>query len=45
MTARTIGATSIGTVFTGLIAKQRHTEVSDKVKARAAALANRLVRE
>ena len=44
MTARTIGAAAIGTIYPGLIAKDRHTRLPDKLKARATALANRLVR-
>lgn len=45
ITAKTIGATVIGTVFPGLIAKQRNTQVPDKLKTRATALAKRLVRD
>ncbi len=44
MTARTIGAATIGTVFPGLVAKQRHVEVAGELKNRAMALANKLVR-
>jgi hypothetical protein len=44
MTARTIGAAAIGTIYPDLIAKDRHTRLPDKLKARATALANRLVR-
>lgn len=45
MAAKTIGASTVGTIFTGLIAKQRHIEIPDKLKAKATALANRLVRD
>ncbi len=44
MTAKTIGARPIGTVFPGLVAKQRHAQVPDQLKARAATLAKKLVR-
>ncbi len=44
MAARTIGAAANGTIYPGLIAKDRHTRLPDNVNALAMTLANRLVR-
>ena len=43
MTAQTIGADTVGTLFTGLIAKQSHPQVSERVQAKAKVLAAKLV--
>ena len=42
-TAQTIGADTVGTLFAGLIAKEPHPQISQRVKAKANALAARLV--
>ncbi len=42
-TAETIGATTVGTLFTGLVAKKSHPRVSQRVRAKAGALATRLL--
>lgn len=42
-TAQTIGAKSVGTLFTGSIAKEPHLRVSQRVQERASALAAKLV--
>lgn len=44
MTAKTIGARPVGLLFTGLVSKQPHPGLSDRVRARAASLAVKLVR-
>jgi hypothetical protein len=43
MTAKTIGAEVVGTLFTGLIAKEQHPKLPDRVKAKIKILAGRLV--
>jgi multimeric flavodoxin WrbA len=43
MTAKTIGAENVGTLFTGMIAKEQHPKLSEGVRARIKALAGRLV--
>ena len=42
MTAQTIGANTVGTLFTGLIAKEPHPRVSQRVLSKAKTLAARL---
>ncbi len=42
-TAQTIGANTVGTLFTGLIAKEPHHRLSEKVQAKARALAVKLL--
>ena len=42
--ARTIGAAPIGTLFPGMIAKQRDQQLPDKIQKKAADLANKLIR-
>lgn len=42
-TARIIGAAPVGTIFTGLIGKEPHPELSERVKARAGGLAVKLL--
>ncbi|MCG6867945.1 MAG: flavodoxin family protein [Gammaproteobacteria bacterium] len=44
MTAKTIGARPVGTLFTGLVSKAPHPELSERVRSRAASLAMKLVR-
>ncbi|MEA3411073.1 MAG: flavodoxin family protein [Pseudomonadota bacterium] len=44
MTARTIGARPVGTLFTGLVSKDPHPELSARVRAKAASLAGKLVK-
>jgi hypothetical protein len=43
MTAKTIGAEVVGTLFTGMIAKEQHPKLPDRVKAKIKTLAGRLV--
>ena len=43
MTAKTIGAEVVGTIFTGMIAKEQHPKLPDRVKAKIRTLAGRLV--
>jgi len=42
-TAKTIGAEVVGSLFTGMIAKEHHSKLSDGVLAKIKALAGRLV--
>jgi multimeric flavodoxin WrbA len=43
MTAKTIGAEFVGTLFTGMIAKEQHPKLAEGVLAKIKALAGRLV--
>src|SRR5664279_2990778 len=43
MTAKTIGAEVVGTLFTGMIAKEQQPKLTEGVRARIKALAGRLV--
>jgi len=43
MTAKTIGAEVVGTLFTGMIAKQQHPKLPERVRTRIKAFAKRLV--
>ena len=43
MTAKTIGAECVGTLFTGMIAKRQHPKLPEGVRARIDALAGRVV--
>lgn len=43
MTAKTIGADTVGSIFTGLIAKETHPELPDGVKEKARVLAAKLI--
>lgn len=43
MTAQTIGADTVGTLFTGLIAKEPHQRISQRARTRAEEMAARLV--
>jgi multimeric flavodoxin WrbA len=43
MTAKTIGAEVVGSLFTGMIAKRQHPKLPEGVRARINALAGRLV--
>ncbi len=43
MTANVIGADVVGTLFTGLIAKQPHPELPEQVQAKARSLALKLI--
>jgi multimeric flavodoxin WrbA len=43
MTAKTIGAEVVGTLFTGMIAKEQHPKLPDRVNAKIITLAGRLV--
>jgi multimeric flavodoxin WrbA len=43
MTAKTIGAEVVGTLFTGMIAKRQHPKLPEGVRARINALAGRVV--
>jgi len=43
MTAKTIGAEVVGSLFTGMIAKDQHPELSNGVLAKIKALAGKLV--
>ena len=43
MTAKTIGAEVVGTLFTGMIAKRQHPKLPEGVRARIDALAGRVV--
>jgi multimeric flavodoxin WrbA len=43
MTAKVIGADTVGVLFTGLVSKQQHPKLSDKTRAKAKSLAARLV--
>jgi multimeric flavodoxin WrbA len=43
MTAKTIGAEAVGTLFTGMIARQQHPKLPEDVRAKFKALAGRLV--
>jgi multimeric flavodoxin WrbA len=42
-TAKWIGADTVGTLFTGLIAKEPHARISERARAKAKALAAKLV--
>ena len=42
-TAHTIGAKTVGTLFTGLVAKDPHHRLTEKVQAKAKALAVKLL--
>ncbi len=43
MTATTIGADTVGTLFTGLIAKEPHPKLPERIAIKASALATRLI--
>ena len=43
MTAKTIGAEIVGTLFTGMIAKEQHPKLAEVVRAKIKVLAGRLV--
>jgi NAD(P)H-dependent FMN reductase len=43
MTAKVLGAASVGTFFTGMIAKQPHPQLPERVRGKIAALAGKLV--
>lgn len=43
MTAKTIGAEVVGTLFTGMIAKQQHSKLPERVRTKIKAFAGRLV--
>lgn len=43
LTAKTIGADVVGSLFTGMIAKQQHPKLSEGVRAKIKGLAGRLV--
>jgi multimeric flavodoxin WrbA len=43
MTAKTIGAEIVGTLLTGMIAKEQHPQLAEGVRAKIKALAERLV--
>lgn len=43
MTAKVIGAEAVGTLFTGMIAKEQHPKLSEGVRARIKVLAGRMV--
>lgn len=43
MTAKTIGAEVVGSLFTGMIAKEQHPKLSDGVRAKIKVLAGKLV--
>ena len=43
MTAKVLGAESVGTLFTGMIAKQPHPQLPERVRGKIAALAGKLV--
>ena len=43
MTAKTIGAEIVGTLFTGMIAKEQHPKLAEGVRAKIKVLAGRLV--
>ena len=43
VTAKTIGAEVVGTLFTGMIAKEQHPKLPESVRAKVKALAGRLV--
>lgn len=45
MTAKTIGADSVGTLFTGLIAKETHPRLPKRVLHKAEALVEKLIQE
>lgn len=41
--AKTIGAKPVGTLYTGMVSQQPHADLSEKMKAKASALAMKLV--
>lgn len=43
MTAKVLGAEPVGTLFTGMIAKQPHPQLPERVRGKIAALAGKLV--
>lgn len=43
MTAKTIGAEVVGTIFTGMIAKQQHPKLPERVRTKIKTFAKRLV--
>jgi multimeric flavodoxin WrbA len=43
MTAKTIGAETVGTIFTGLIGKESHPKVNDRVHRKTRQLAKKLI--
>jgi len=43
MTAKTIGADIVGTLFTGMIAKEQHPKLTEDVRGKIKALAGKLV--
>ena len=43
MTAKTIGADTVGTLFTGLIAQEEHSKLPDDIKKKAEKLAKKLL--
>jgi len=43
ITAKTIGADTVGTIFTGLIGKKHHPEIPKRVKTKIKKFANKLV--
>jgi multimeric flavodoxin WrbA len=43
MTAKVIGADTVGVLFTGLVSKQEHPRLSEKTRAKARSLAAKLV--
>jgi multimeric flavodoxin WrbA len=43
MTANVLGAGSVGTLFTGMIAKQPHPQLPERARGKIAALAGKLV--
>jgi hypothetical protein len=43
MTAKVLGAGIVGTLYTGMIAKQPHPQLPERVRGKVAALAGKLV--
>jgi hypothetical protein len=43
MTAKTIGAETVGTIFTGLIGKESHPKINDRVQRKTRQLAKKLI--
>jgi len=43
MTAKTIGAEVVGTIFSGMIAKEQHPKLTGSMQAKIKVLAGRLV--
>lgn len=43
MTAKTIGAETVGTIFTGMVSKQPHAELPEKVNSKIITLVEKLV--